>query len=356
MPSGNELMKASALDTRPEATAPRADYYRRLDRKSAAPLWEVLADIVTPEPRSACVAALWRYEEMRPLLMEAGALITAKEAERRVVVLENPGIRGISQITQSLYAGLQLVLPGETAPTHRHTASALRFVIESDGGYTAVDGERTTMRPGDFIVTPPWTFHDHGNTTTRPIVWLDVLDIPIVNQLCCSFAEHYDDETQPLSRPEGDSLDRFGSNMVPLEFTPRGLDSPVLSFPYSRSRETLHRLARTGPVHPSHGVKMQFVNPVTGGYAMTTIGTFLQLLPAGFAGKPYRSTDATIYCVAEGQGESTIGGQVFAWGPHDVFVVPSWCPVSHNARGEAVLFSASDRPVQKMLHMWREQA
>ena len=129
----------------------------------------------------------------------------------------------------------------------------------------------------------------------------------------------------------------------------------MFSYPYARSRETLDRVYRNGPVHPCHGVKMQFVNPLTGGYAMTTIGTFLQLLPAGFSGRPYRSTDATIHCVAEGYGESKVGDQVFSWGPHDVFVVPSWCRASHKVQGEAVLFSASDRPVQKMLRIWREQ-
>ena len=216
-------MIASALDTKPKISAAREEYYGRLDQKSAAPLWEVLADIVTTEPRPECVPALWRYDELRPLLMEAGQLITAKEAERRVLVLENPGTRGVSQITQTLYAGLQLVLPGETAPTHRHTASALRFVLESDGGYTAIDGERTTMRPGDFLVTPTWTYHDHGNNTGSPIIWLDVLDIPLINQLCCSFAEHHEHELQPVTRPDGDSLNRYGSNMVPLEYTPKDL-------------------------------------------------------------------------------------------------------------------------------------
>jgi len=349
-------MIPSAFDARPKSSTRREEYHQRLDTKNAAPLWEVLAGIVTPEPRSGCLPALWRFDEMRPLLLEAGELISAREAERRVLVLENPGIRGSSQITQSLFGGLQLVMPGETAPTHRHTASALRFVIESEGGYTAVEGERTTMHPGDFVVTPPWAFHDHGNAAGNPVIWLDVLDIPIVNQLCCSFAEHYEGGPQPLTRPEGDSIERYGANMVPLEYQPTGLDSPIFSYPYSRSRETLDRLSRTGPVHPCHGVKMQYVNPLTGGYAMTTIGTFLQLLPGGFAGHPYRSTDATIYCVAEGHGESTVGDHVFSWGPHDVFVVPSWHPVAHKTTSEAVLFSASDRPVQKLLHLWREQA
>src|SRR5665213_3164645 len=152
-------MIPSAFDARPKSSTRREEYHQRLDTKNAAPLWEVLAGIVTPEPRSGCLPALWRFDEMRPLLLEAGELISAREAERRVLVLENPGIRGSSQITQSLFGGLQLVMPGETAPTHRHTASALRFVIESEGGYTAIDGERTVMRPGDFLVTPTWTYH-----------------------------------------------------------------------------------------------------------------------------------------------------------------------------------------------------
>jgi gentisate 1,2-dioxygenase len=288
--------------------------------------------------------------------MEAGRRITAKEAERRVLILENPGLRGKSGITQSVYAGIQLVMPGEIAPTHRHVASALRFVIESEGGYTAVDGERTTMRPGDFILTPSWTYHDHGNPGEKPVVWLDGLDIPIVNFFDTSFAEHYPGETQPITRSEGDSLARYGSNFLPLDYvSPRG-SAPLFTYPYSRSRETLDRLYRDGPTHPCHGVKVQFTNPTSGSYPMPTLGAFLQLLPAGFHGAAYRSTDATVYCVVEGRGSSQVGGSVFDWNPHDVFVVPSWAPVAHQAQEEAVLFSFSDRPSQKALGLWREQA
>ncbi|MFZ9137799.1 MAG: cupin domain-containing protein, partial [Hylemonella sp.] len=127
------------------------------------PLWEVLHALVPPQPNSPCVSTLWRYEQVRPFLQRAGELISAEEAVRRVLILENPGLRGKSAITQSLYAGLQLILPGEVAPSHRHTQSALRFIVEGTGAYTAVDGERTLMHPGDFIITPSWTWHDHGN-------------------------------------------------------------------------------------------------------------------------------------------------------------------------------------------------
>jgi len=347
-------MDTTTFYVRPGTSAERKDLYQRLHEKNTAPLWEVLAKLVTPEPVSACVPAMWRYDEIRPLLMDAGRLITAKEAERRVLVLENPGLRGASQITQSLYAGVQLVMPGEVAPSHRHAASAMRFVLEGDGAaYTAVDGERTTMRPGDFVLTPFWTFHDHGNPGEAPVIWLDGLDVPIVNMFSASFAEHHPDETQPVTRPEGDALNRYGAALLPIDFTP-GRRSPMLSYPFARSRETLNRLSRSGPVHPSHGLKMQYVNPATGGYPMPTIAAFLQLLPGGFDGKSYRSTDATVFCVAEGRGTSRIGDQTFAWGPRDMFVVPSWTPVSHQTENEAVLFSFSDRPAQKALGLWRE--
>jgi gentisate 1,2-dioxygenase len=287
--------------------------------------------------------------------MEAGRLITAEEAERRVLMLENPGLPHASRITQSLYAGLQLIMPGEIARTHRHTAAALRLVIEGQGAYTAVDGERTTMHPGDFILTPSWTYHDHGNPGDAPVIWLDGLDIPIVNMFDTSFAEHHPDTMQPVSRPEGDSQLRYGSNLLPLEFAVSRQSSPLFTYPYGRSRETLEQLSRSAPLHPCHGTKMQFVNPATGGYPMPTIGAFIQLLPAGFRGAPYRSTDATICYVVEGRGQSQVGNTSLAWEAHDIFVVPSWNTVAHDAADDTVLFSFSDRPVQKALGLWREQ-
>jgi gentisate 1,2-dioxygenase len=352
------MHETASFVVKPETSPERQAFYERLDRVDTAPLWEVLNRLVLPQPQPAIVPALWKYDEVRALLMEAGRLLTVQEAERRVLVLENPGIRGASQITQSLYAGLQLIQPGEVAASHRHTAGALRFIVEGDGGgYTAVDGERTAMRTGDFVLTPSWTFHDHGNLGSAPVIWMDVLDVPIVNLFDTSFAEHHPQETQPVARKDGDALARFGANMLPLEYSPKRKTSPspVFTYPYSRSREALQHLHDNGPVDPHHGVKLQYVNPATGGYPMPTIAAFLQLLPNGFTGKPYRSTDSTVYCAVEGRGRSRIGGKTFTWGPRDIFVVPSWQAVSHEASEEAVLFSASDRAAQKALGLWREE-
>src|SRR5580765_3052008 len=184
------MHETASFVVKPETSPERQAFYDRLDRIDTAPLWEVLNRLVLPEPNPTIVPAFWKYDDVRALLMEAGRLLTVQEAERRVLVLENPGLRGASQITQSLYAGLQLVMPGEITPSHRHSAAALRFVIEGEGAYTAVNGERVTMRPGDFILTPSWTHHDHGNPSGQPVVWLDGLDIPIVNAFDTSFAEH----------------------------------------------------------------------------------------------------------------------------------------------------------------------
>jgi gentisate 1,2-dioxygenase len=345
----------SSFYVKPKTSPEREAFNGRLAEKHAAPLWNVLATIVPREPQTRCAPALWRYDELRPLLMEAGRLITAEEAERRVLILANPGLPNESRITQSLYAGLQLILPGEVARTHRHTAAALRLVIEGQGAYTAVDGERTTMHPGDFILTPSWTYHDHGNPGDTPVVWMDGLDIPIVNMFDSGFAEHHPDTQQPVSKEEGDSLNRFGSNLVPLEYAPARKSSPLFTYPYARSRETVDRMYRNGPLDPCHGIKMQFVNPATGGYPMPTIGAFLQFLPGGFSGSACRGTDATVYYVIEGRGRSRIGETTLTWQARDIFVVPSWAPVSHEAQEDVVLFSFSDRPVQKALGLWREE-
>ena len=247
------------------------------------------------------------------------------------------------------------IMPGEIAPSHRHTQSALRFVLDGEGAYTAVDGERTTMRYGDFIITPSWTFHDHGNDGADPVVWLDGLDIPLVRFLDAGFAEKSSVKSQADARPEGDALHRYGSNMLPLDHAPMPHEpSRVFTYPFARTREALAGIAR-GDADPHFGFKLRFVNPATGRSPMPTIGTFAQRLPKGFQTRPSRSSDSTVHVCLEGGGTATIGTQVFEFGRRDVFVVPSWQPFSLAAREDSILFSFSDRPVQQVLGLWREQ-
>lgn len=334
--------------------AHRQEFYRQISHHNLLALWE------RPHPPRVPVSPAkpvhWDYDDVvRPFMMRSGELITAQEAERRVLVLENPGLAGQYRVTHSLFAGLQLILPGEVAPAHRHSPAALRFIIEGDGAYTAVEGERTAMRPGDFVVTPSWTWHDHGNETDEPMVWLDGLDAPLVRMLDAGFAEPANAESQVVSRPDGDSLARFGANMVPVDWKPERASSPVFNYPYARSRETLEILSRNGEPDLCHGYKLRYINPTTGGSPMPTIGAFMALLPGGFRTAPYRSTDGTMYSVVEGNGETVVGDKVIRWKPRDLFVVPSWQQHYHNAASDAVLFSFSDRPVQEVLSLWREE-
>lgn len=337
--------------------AQRADYYRRLAPGNYKALWNVLGDLVTPTPRPTLVPHLWHYTEARAYLMEAGSLITAMEAERRALILENPACPGEARITDTLFAALQLILPGEVAPAHRHSQSALRFVIEGAGAYTSVDGEKTLMCPGDFVITPSWTWHDHGNETSEPMVWLDGLDIPIIHFMNASFAERLGEDKQVLTRPTGDALARYGSGLMPVDHEPgASLASPVFNYPYDRTREALEALKKGEAWDGCHGIKLKYVNPATGGAAMATISTHIQLLPKGFETAPYRASDGTVFICVEGEGHSIIDGKRFDWGEHDIFILPPWVHVTHHAGAmDAVLFSYSDRIIQQKLGLWREE-
>ena len=332
----------------------RQAYYDRIAPSHLTPLWEVLSALVTPEPQVQSVPTVWHYDKIRQFIMDSGDLITAKEAIRRVLILENPALQGQSKITNTLYAGLQLILPGEVAPAHRHSQTALRFIVEGTGAYTAVEGEKTIMRPGDFVTTPSWTWHDHGNESDQPMVWLDGLDIPIVQFFNSSFAEDLDADSQTVTRPTGDNLARFGTGLLPVDYKNTNPASPVFNYPYERTREALEKMREAQDWDSCHGLKMCYVNPTTGDYALPTMATYMQLLPNGMTTAPYRSTDGMVYSVVEGTGRTIASGEKMPWGPRDTFVIPSWCSHHHEADGDAVLFSFSDRPIQEKIGLWRE--
>ncbi len=334
--------------------AARQAYYDKIAEFHMAPLWEVLKGLVTPEPKTQCVPALWKYSDVKKLMLEAGDVISAEEAERRVLVLENPGEKGKSRVTNSLFAGIQLILPGEIADAHRHVASAIRFVLEGEGAYTAVEGEKSAMKHGDFIITANWAPHDHGNPGKEPVMWLDVLDMPTVNHFETSFAEHFDEKMQKTDHADGDSFARYAMGVLPDGLPAVKNRTPVINYPYATMRPILERLQETGDIDKRHGARVRYANPINGGPVLPTMGAHLALLPKGFAGEPYRSTDGTVFAVAEGKGTTVIDGQPFDWSVNDVFVVPPWKQYRHSAAEESVLFSISDRPAQEALGIWRE--
>ncbi|HEX7840073.1 MAG TPA: 3-hydroxybenzoate 6-monooxygenase [Kofleriaceae bacterium] len=316
------------------AGAPREQFYRRIDPHSMAPLWTRLKALVPREPTPTGVAHRWRYAEVRPHVLEAAEHITAEEAERRVLILENPGLRGSSQITGNLYAGLQLIMPGETAPPHRHTQSALRFIVEGDGAYTTVDDDKVAMRPGDLVLTPAWRWHQHGNDTAQPMVWLDGLDIPLAMYLGGTFRE------------DGHARAAAGDDPAPL---------PPIHFPYTATRASLEAMRLAGPPDPHAGYLRRYLDPATGSWAMPTIAATMRLLPAGFSSAPYRSTDSAVFVAVEGTGAIEVAGARFDLAPRDIAVVPGWLVYTIHADEDLVLFSYSERAAQDKLGLFREQ-
>jgi len=330
------------------------DLRDRLKARCMLPLWDSLHALVPPQPNRHYRAALWRYEDVRGFLMEAAELISAEQAERRVLVLENPDLAGSASATPTLYAGVQLVMPGEIAPAHRHTQSALRFVLEGEDAITAVEGEEIFMRPGDLVLTPNWMWHDHGNASDKPMLWLDGLDIPIVRFLNGGFMEKSNASTSARTRPRGDGRARFGAGMAPAEWRPASKASPKVHYPYAECRAALDAIAKSDPIDPSQGWRMRYVNPATGGPPLPTISCFLRLMPRRFASRPYRATDSRVFTAVEGKGVVAVDGQVIPFGPRDVFVAPTWATITFETDEETVLFEMSDRGLQEVLDLWRE--
>ncbi len=331
-----------------------ARFYARLGQQNMAPLWEVLKGLVPREPVTPCKPAQWKFADVRPLLMESAGMISAEQAERRVLVLENPGMPGQSSITHSLYAGIQLVMPGEVAPQHRHSQAALRFILEGNGATTTVDGERLEMYPGDLVLTPSWHWHDHQNETKEPIIWLDGLDIALVQLLDAGFMQHSNMKEQEVTQAKGTSRARYGANLLPMDDAPASLNSPLMRYPYDETKKALWHLKASGNTDPCHGIRMRYAHPKTGDWCMPTIGPAIQLIPKGFVTKPYRSTDGSVFSVVEGKGRATIGNDTFTVSPRDVFMAPSWAWRHFEATEDLVLFTFSDRPVQEKLGLWRQ--
>lgn len=319
------------------------------------PLWDIMRRLAAREPIRGGDPAHWDWSALRRHVMRAGELVTAEEAERRVLVLENPAFPGEGKITSSLYSGVQLILPGETAPSHRHTASALRLILEGEGAFTTVAGERIIMSPGDFIVTPSGTFHDHGNDTDQPVLWLDGLDVFVVNLLNAPFGEDHPQARQHVTRPAGDSLARYGSGLLPHGFAAGPGEAGVFWWPYVRTRPALEALREAGSVDAALGVRMNFIDPSTGLSPVRTMTASMSLFPAGFRGQPYRSVAGSVWSIVEGRARVRIGDKVWNVGPKDIVVAPGWTWHAVEADEELVVFSFSDEVLQRHLGFWREE-
>jgi gentisate 1,2-dioxygenase len=319
--------------------------------------WLARDPTMPAQPRTQVVPHVWRAADYLPRLRRAGTLVDTTLAERRSLMLMNPGLDGKPFATQTLMAAVQLVLPGEIAACHRHSAAAFRFILQGEGAYTAVDGEKFYLRPGDFVITPNWTWHDHGNESAEPVVWMDGLDIPLVNSLNVGFYEALGEPSQPITRPIGDGQHRFGAGLTPTWQRHLAPYSPLFHYSWERAYAALRAIASADQGSPFDGVLLEYTNPCSGGSALPTMATRLQMLPPGVHTLAHRHTASTVYLVARGRGTTIVDGRALDWSEHDLFVVPTWAWHQHrsDAAEESILFSFTDEPTLRALALYREE-
>jgi gentisate 1,2-dioxygenase len=341
------------------------EFYQELQGLSLGALWasadlSKLQRVPRVEPKPKALPHVWRWDDVLPRALKAAELVGTQQAERRVLQLRNPGITERSATTNTLFAGIQIVMPGEVARAHRHSLAALRFIISSEGGYTNVEGEPIPMRPGDLVLTPNWTWHDHANDTSQPMIWMDGLDAPLVMMMEAAFQEEYGEERQPLSVERGRSQTQFGAGgLRPVGAAPERRHSPLMHFPWIETRLALERFAASTAPSAHDGTIMQYTNPVDGGPVMPTLDCYVQMLKPGERTRAHRHTSSAIYHVIEGQGRSVVGDQTLEWSEKDIFCVPNWTMHEHentSATEPAFLFSFTDIPVLRAMDLYREEA
>lgn len=322
-----------------------------LAARDLKPLWKISKQLMPDVPLPTTLPWLWKWADILPLAKRAGEIITLERGgDRRVLAFANPGLKGLPFTSTTLWGAIQYLGPRESAPAHRHTPSAIRFVMTGSGAYTTVNGDAVQMEPGDLVLTPIWNWHDHNNHGDEPMVWFDGLDLPLVTTLESIFFENHPDMQQPVE----------GHNLSERSFTGVGLreigapspaaHSPLLRYRWSetdRALEALHQ-TRGGP-----HVSLEYVNPLTGGPVVATFACEMHRVYPGERTATQRKTGSSIYVVFRGTGRTVIGGQLFEWAPGDIFVTPSWAAVDHEVNETADLFAISDRPVMQALHLYR---
>jgi gentisate 1,2-dioxygenase len=331
------------------------DYRDDMTAAGVAPLWPMMRNVLPHgAPNPVTKPGHWAYEAIRPLLLRAGNLTPVEKAERRVLVLSDPGRgAGAMQATASIYLGLQLLLPGETAPAHVHTPSAVRIIVEGKGGFTVVDGEKLPMEEGDLVLTPGGDWHDHGHEGDEPVVWLDALDLPLFVYLEGSYAKEGPLQSQ-RNRPDAGQVEYLSSGLVPsrrLGETARRY--PMVRYPWARTEAALREMAAYG----DNGLaEMDFVNPETGQDVLPTMGFTAMYLAEGQADAPPLRSASSAFHVVKGRGVTTINGEKIEWGPKDTFSAPVFADITHEATEEAFLIRVHDRPLQEKLGYYEERA
>jgi gentisate 1,2-dioxygenase len=317
-------------------------------------LWEI-ASQMTPQPRPEAVAHQWKWSVLEQVVKHSASAVPLGD-ERRAMQLFNPGLNGAWATTNTLIAAVQVLLPGEIARAHRHSPAAIRFIMQGNGAYTAVEGEKVIMHEGDLILTPSWQWHDHGNETRDTVVWMDGLDVPLTKALNCIFFQMHDDRRAEESKPVNGSKALYGhGHLAPTWVKERPRFSPLMLYSFDQTMEALHAL-REHEASPYEGIALEYTHPQTGGPVTPTIACRIQMLRKGEKLKPRRVTGSSVFHVVQGSGRSIINGKLFEWSKGDIVALPSWALHEHGNTGneDAILFSISDRPVIEAVAMYRE--
>lgn len=332
------------------------EYRSELTKLNLVPLWPSLRAVLPPhKPQPNTKATSWKYSSIRPLLMQAGDLTPIEKAERRVLVLANPG-HGLEkmQASAAMYLGMQLLLPGEWAPAHRHTPNAVRMIVEGEGAYTTVDGEKCVMSRGDLILTPTGLWHEHGHDGKDPVVWLDVLDLPLVYFLEASY--HIDGKKQDVNPGSGDAAYSRGG-VVPTQVFERSNKAyPMLRYPWAEVKQSLVKLAKDQP--QLEMVQVTYINPETGTDAQNILGYYaLMLRPGQKLNLPVRSP-AMVFHVIEGAAKVAIEDQSFDLGEADTCCAPGYTNISmqnSSATEPAFIFIADETPLHRKLGVFENR-
>ncbi len=333
------------------------EYRDQLTTQAAMPLWPAMRDILPyGQPIRRTLPHLWRYRELRPLLLQAGELTPIEKAERRVLMLANPGLEGAPFATASIFFGLQLILPGEVAPNHKHSIAAVRLIVEGEGGFTTIGNDRCPMEKGDVILTPANRWHQHEHHGEKPMIWLDALDAPVVVGMEANYCIEGEYRVPP-NRLDASQTHFRRAGVIPYESLDKDVsdDFPLLRFPWSEIRVALEDLARaSGPNEP---VRLAYVNPETGQECMKTLGFTALMLRPGEELRPPRRSACNGYLVVEGTGKTEVDGTSLAWEDNDVFVAPTHAVIRHrNASSSepAFLIRVDDAPIQRKLGIYEE--
>ena len=316
----------------------------------------------------------WRWKEISPYLDRIADVARTADispvefADRQQFLLTNPGLGGRLQVASTIRCAVSIYNPADVAGVHVHTPNASRTILSDNGGYTTVDGERCVAGRGDLILTPHGTWHDHGNDAPDPVVWMDVLDWPLMEFLDCIWLDdQFPGETvgaakaQKPSRQNGYSQKLYGAGgMVPcLPSHQRGIahgTTPLIHYRGKDIRAALEGLKGQSD-DPYEGTQLRFTNPVTGEPLFPTLDYTAQLLRSGEETLFKRETASRLYVVLEGRGATEVGKEQFEWETNDIFVLPNFLWRRHRNTGskDAVLYAVSDLPLLEKIGQYRVQ-